>query len=117
MKRPDGRDHRAGQHRQTRKRRSALAIAFLLSLLAGMTASVGTGQAALIHSFDSYIGGGSLSTPEALTVDQTTGDLYIVEHGTGCVSRYYGDRGGRKPSNPMTSRPPARTRSAASNFR
>ena len=61
MKRPDGRDHHAGHHRQTRKRRSALAIAFLLVLLAGLMASAGTGQAALIHEFDSYFGGGSLS--------------------------------------------------------
>ena len=59
-----------------------------------------TGQAALLHSFDSYIGGGSLAAPEALTVDQTTGDLYIVEHGSGCVSRYYGERGGPEALEP-----------------
>ena len=100
MKRPDGRDHRAGHHRQTRKRRSAQAVTFLLVLLAGLMASAGTGQAALIHSFDSYIGGGAMSTPEALTVDQTTGDLYVVEHGTGCVARYYGDRGGAEALQP-----------------
>ena len=100
MKRPDGRDHHAGHHRQTRKRRSALAITFLLALLAGLMGFAGTSQAALLHSFDSYIGGGSLAAPEALTVDQTTGDLYIVEHGSGCVSRYFGERGGPEALEP-----------------
>jgi hypothetical protein len=59
-----------------------------------------TGQAALVHHFDSYFGGGSLSSPQALAVDQTTGDVYVLEYGDGCVSRYHGDRGGPEALEP-----------------
>ena len=67
----------------------SLTCLFLLSALVLGATPV---QATYIHSFDSYVGGGTLSEPEALTLDQTTGDLYVVEHGSGCVSRYYGAR-------------------------
>jgi hypothetical protein len=56
-------------------------------------------NAAYVHTLDSYLGG-SLASPQALTVDQTTGDLYVVEHANGCVSRYYGDRGGPEALEP-----------------
>ncbi len=100
VKRPNGWDHHAGRSRPSGKRRSALAATFVLTLLAGLMGSAGTGQAALIHEFDSYFGGGSLATPEALAVDQTTGDLYVLERGDGCVSRFYGERGGPEALEP-----------------
>ena len=46
-----------------KKPRLALPFLIVLACLAGPAASA---QAALIHSFDSYLGGGSLSDPEAL---------------------------------------------------
>ena len=118
VKRPEGRDHHAGHHRQTRKRRSALAITFLLVLLAGLMASAGTGQAALIHEFDSYFGGGSL-------VDSRS-PRGRSDHGRPLRPRTRRRlrlpllrRTRRRPkhSNRTTSPPPGRTRSAAFEFR
>lgn len=80
-----------------KKPRLALLCLIVLACLAGPAASA---QAALIHSFDSYLGGGSLSTPEALAVDQSTGDLYVLERGSGCVSRFFGERGGPEALEP-----------------
>jgi hypothetical protein len=68
--------------------------------LAGAAISPAAGEAALFHSFDSYFGGGSLAIPEALAVDQSTGDLYVLERGDGCVSRFYGERGGPEALEP-----------------
>lgn len=87
-------------HRSASDRGRALVACLCLLVLTGLAASAPSAQAALIHSFHSYIGGGTLSTPEGLTVDQTTGDLYVVEHGTGCVARYHGDRGGAEALQP-----------------
>lgn len=81
-------------------RRSAVFAALCLFVLGGLVGSAGSAQAALIHSFDSYTGGGSLSSPEALAVDQSTGDLYVLEHGNGCVSRFFGERGGAEALEP-----------------
>jgi Divergent InlB B-repeat domain/NHL repeat len=78
----------------------ALLAGILAAGAASVVGPVASADAALVHSFDSYLGGGSLSAPQALTVDQTTGDLYILEHGNGCVSRYYGDRGGPEALEP-----------------
>jgi hypothetical protein len=80
-----------------KKPRLALLCLIVLACLAGPAASA---QAALIHSFDTYLGGGSLSTPEALAVDQSTGDLYVLERGSGCVSRFFGERGGPEALEP-----------------
>jgi hypothetical protein len=84
----------------TGTRRRSLLAALCVAALAVLWASAGSANAALIHSFHSYLGGGALSTPESLTLDQDTGDLYVVEHGTGCVARYYGDRGGAEALQP-----------------
>src|SRR5689334_9023849 len=75
-------------------------VAILSAGVACVVGPVGSADAAFIHSFDSYLGGGSLAGPQALAVDQTTGDLYIIEHGNGCVSRYYGERGGPEALEP-----------------
>jgi hypothetical protein len=82
------------------RRSSRLGVLFIAALLIGVLGPAGSGRATFLHSFDSYLGGGTLSAPEALTVDQTTGDLYVIEHGNGCVSRYYGDRGGPEALEP-----------------
>jgi len=94
---PDLWGHR---HRRGSARRRALLASLCLLVLTGLAASAPSAQAALLHSFDSYLGGGSLSAPEALAVDQSTGDLYVLEHGTGCVSRFYGERGGAEALEP-----------------
>ena len=83
----------------------------------GSRGSRGPSQAALFHSFDSYFGGGSLSSPQALAVDQTTGDLYVLEYGDGCVSRYYGERGGPEALEPHDFPATGTTSSAAFEFR
>jgi hypothetical protein len=82
------------------QRSSRLGLLFAAALLIGVLGPATSGRAALLHSFDSYLGGGSLSAPEALAVDQTSGDLYVIEHGNGCVSRYYGERGGPEALEP-----------------
>lgn len=65
-----------------------------LSLLVGLAGPVAGAQGyVLAHHFETYFGE-SLVHPEALAVDQTTGDVYIIETYNGCVSRYHGDRGG-----------------------
>jgi len=82
-----------------RHRRIMLGISALVVLVAlGPAASA---QGALIHDFDQYFGSG-MATPEALAVDQTTGDLYVLEHGSGCVSRFYGSRGTAQDLEPKT---------------
>jgi Divergent InlB B-repeat domain len=78
----------------------ALLAGILPAGAASVVGPVASADAALFHSFDSYIGGGTISTPEALAVDQTTGDLYVLEHGTGCVSRFHGERGGPEALEP-----------------
>lgn len=83
-----------------RGRVSVLAAAFCFASVAAVLAPAASADAALIHSFDSYFGGGTLSAPEALAVDQTNGDVYVLEHGTGCVSRYFGERGGPEALEP-----------------
>ncbi len=83
-------------------RRSAhrkLGVALCALIVAGL-AGAGAAQAALVHTFDSYMGGGALSTPESLAVDQASGDLYVLEHGTGCVARFHGERGGPEALEP-----------------
>jgi hypothetical protein len=75
-------------------------LGICLGLVTAVAAPAASSQAALFHSFDSYFGGGSLSSPQALAVDQTTGDLYVLEYGNGCVSRYYGERGGPEALEP-----------------
>ncbi len=81
------------------RKRAILLATFCLGLTTALMAPA-ISQAALFHSFDSYFGGGSLSSPQALAVDQTTGDLYVLEYGNGCVSRYYGERGGPEALEP-----------------
>jgi hypothetical protein len=58
-------------------------------------------QGALLHSFDKYFGSG-MATPEALAVDQSNGDIYVLEHGNGCVARFYGTRGTPNDLEPKT---------------
>ena len=70
----------------------ALLTSLLLLAVAALGGSSSTAQATVLHSFHSYMGG--LSEPEEIAVDQTTGDLYVVEHASNCVSRFYGERGG-----------------------
>jgi uncharacterized repeat protein (TIGR02543 family) len=41
-----------------------------------------------------------MSTPEALAVDQETGDLYVLERSSGCVARFFGERGGPEALEP-----------------
>jgi hypothetical protein len=89
-----------GAGRKAARRWPAVLASLCLLALTGLAGSAASAQAALIHSFDSYVGGGTLSTPEGLTLDQTTGDLYVVEHGTGCVARYHGNRGGAEALQP-----------------
>jgi hypothetical protein len=81
------------------RRGCALAASLLLFLLAGLL-TVAPAGATLLHSFDSYMGGGTLAKPEELTVDQTTGDLYVVERASNCISRFYGERGGPEALEP-----------------
>jgi len=78
----------------------ALFAALCLLVLAGMAGSAAPAKGALLHSLDSYLGGGTLSSPEALAVDQETGDLYVLEHGSGCVARFHGERGGLEALQP-----------------
>ncbi len=98
VRRPRASDNCAAGRLRPKRRAAVLGIC--LGLVTAFAAPAATSQAALIHSFDSYLGGGALSIPEALAVDQTTGDLYILERGDGCVSRYYGERGGPEALEP-----------------
>jgi Divergent InlB B-repeat domain len=67
----------------------------LLGLAAGIALLAGArpADAALLHQFDSYLGG-SMATPESVAVDEASGDLYVLERGSGCLSRFHGERGG-----------------------
>jgi hypothetical protein len=70
-----------------------VAVASLcLVILAGLIGTGASANAALIHSFEQYFAAG-ISKPEAIAVDQTTGDIYVVEHNSGCLARFKG-RGG-----------------------
>jgi hypothetical protein len=71
-----------------------------LVFLAALLGPASAGQAALVHELDGYFGGGTLAVPEALAVDQTSGDVYVLEHGNGCVSRFHGERGGPEALEP-----------------
>jgi hypothetical protein len=59
----------------------------ILAALAGPSASANA--SALVHSFENYFEPG-MSKPEAIAVDQTTGDFYVVEHDNGCLARFKG---------------------------
>ncbi len=92
----------AGGQRSQAPRRWTAIVPLAVAVSAFMLGSVAPAQAALIHSFDSYFGGGTLAQPEALAVDQVSGDVYVLEHGSGCVARFFGDRGGPDALQPHT---------------
>lgn len=75
--------------------RSAIGRALLAATLSLVFAALwaGSAQGASLFQFEAYWGAGSFSGPEALAVDQSTGDIYVLERNAGCVARFHGNRG------------------------
>jgi uncharacterized repeat protein (TIGR02543 family) len=89
----EGATGRGAAEGEIRKRARASFVVLLGVLIAAAVGPVASAQgSALAHHFETYFGE-SLENPEALAVDEATGDVYIIETNTGCVSRYHGSQG------------------------
>lgn len=63
-------------------------LLLVVSLLLGLATAAPPALAAQTHLPKGVVGTGELTTPEGLAVDQSNGDLYVADRGTGLVKRF-----------------------------
>jgi hypothetical protein len=83
---------------EPRNRRTRVRLALILVAVCSLTLTAAPADALTGHAFQSsFTGGGELSAPSKVAVDQTTGDVYVEDPGNGIVDKF--DASG----NPITS--------------
>jgi hypothetical protein len=84
---------RAKRSGATSRRRSRLVLAPILAALGLILVFASSALAAETHPFETSFGpdgtsATSFANPESLAVDQTTGDLYVLDQGSGHIARF-----------------------------
>ena len=67
---------------------SRMVLAVVLLAVACMVVGVASASAALVHPLVGSFGSGSLSNPQAVAVDQSSGDVYVLDVGTASIVRF-----------------------------
>ena len=80
---------RNGSPRRAWRRRALGTIALaVLGAVVGVIAVAGSASAALVHPLVGSFGSGSLSNPQAVAVDQSSGDVYVLDVGSASIVRF-----------------------------
>ena len=79
---------RNGNRRAGRRRALGSIALAVLGAVVGVIVVAGSASAALVHPLVGSFGSGVLSNPQAVAVDQSSGDVYVLDVGTASIVRF-----------------------------